>query len=80
MIKYEVRFRCYQHNSGRADNGTVSCKESFVSLEAAQAFYDKVVKVSKSKGQTGNFASRYVWSGYLIGTDGIYKITEEKIL
>lgn len=72
---YLVRFVCYQHNSGRADNGFYPFQEKFKDLAAAQAFAEEV----KRNVKNGEFASRFVWSGYVEKFDGIYEVTERKL-
>ena len=39
---YEVRFTCYQYNSGAADNGWYPCKKVFQDIEEAKRFAKRV--------------------------------------
>ncbi len=81
MIKYEVRFVIYQYNGGGSiKNGNQKCSESYLTREAAEAFY-KTVKKYQELGQSPyEFIRNYVWDGYLVSADGLYEITDRKIL
>lgn len=76
---YEVRFLLYQYNGGgQIRNGLEKHKEKFKTIEDATKFHNSL-QVLKMSGNTSEFASNYIWGGYLDKIDGIYKITEEKL-
>jgi hypothetical protein len=76
--KYEVRFTCYQYNGGgNIHNGNIQCEISCLTLEEA-IDRSKDVKAALAS-HSREFASQYVWDGFVSTYDGIYKIIEEKI-
>ena len=82
---YEVRFVCHQYNSGKADNGYYPFSEEFPTLEEAQKFADKIKALSRKNSEgnrsdrSADFATQYVWGGFVECLDGIYRVQEERI-
>lgn len=83
VVKYQVRFVCYQHNcGGTVKNGDQLCKKNFPDLDSAKKFAEKVKSLCrdwKSNVPEGSrdFASDFVADGYVEKFVGVYKITEE---
>lgn len=88
---YEVRWVIYQYNGGgQIKNGNILCKESFLDLKTACKLTEQIViwithpetRDISNFDQFKNyneFIDHYVWDGYLVKLDGLYKITEEKL-
>lgn len=90
-ILYEIRFVIYQYNGGgQIYPGNQLFKEKFSDIKTAKKFSNKIIEWI-TKPETRNtgcieqidnyqaFINRYVWDGYLVKFDGIYKMTEEKL-
>jgi hypothetical protein len=79
---YQVRFVCYQYNGGGSiRNGDQLITEEFDKLEDAEKFGEKVISFVKRSAEapegSREFASKYVWDGFVSKYLGIYRITEE---
>jgi len=48
-MKYQVRFICYQYNSGAGDNGFIHCSRDFDNLEKAERFSKKIQSYLKTR-------------------------------
>jgi len=83
LIRYEVRYTCYQYNTGAGDNGDYRCKSTFTDPLAAiqhgdyvkssvlrnQADWDDDAKVARSKQIADD-----VYRSYVNGYDGVYEV------
>lgn len=79
MTTYEVRFVCYRHNDGRANNGFVQCQKRVPTLEEARHVAKHLAAVAGINEQSRMHAQQYIHDGYIERIDGIWKITEEKV-
>lgn len=84
---YKVKFKYYQYNSGRGDNGTFEAFAKFDTLGEASEFVDRVNTyldmdyVSDGEREwTDDFLMSYVsYAGYFISVGDIYSVTERKL-
>ena len=86
---YKLKFKYYQYNSGRADNGTFDGSETFKTLDEAKAlkkriekFLDETIENTEEENEwMDDFMMTYTWSGYIISVgDIIQSSTYEKIV
>lgn len=81
-ITYEVRFICYQYNSGAADNGPKEIVKSFDTLKRAIGFEKKVLQAlearnsecDRSKSWAARFVENFVWAGFIEKYQGIFQV------
>jgi hypothetical protein len=81
LRKYEVRFRVYQYNTGRGDNGLYDRSEKFDTVDEANQFAEKIKRLASNSGgkHSRDFASQYVDDGFISRYVGIYEIIERKM-
>lgn len=72
---YEVRFTYYKYNTGRADNGWYQERVRFAELAQAEK-YAQEVRIADSHWLDENF---HIF-GYVERVDGIWKVTDEKVI
>jgi len=79
---YEVRFRCYQYNSGAADSGERSFVREFKRRKEAFKFEAMLKDAVNDVECARTVAREFLWyDGYLTKVIGIFKVSysEEKV-
>lgn len=86
---YQVEFPYYQYNSGCADNGIYTGKESFEDVESAEEFKEKIDKAAAAYKKKDFDSEHYRWGtgivsdmcygGFIDGYAKIFKITKETV-
>lgn len=83
---FKVKFKYYQYNSGRGDNGTKDCVADFNSLEDARHFktivnkyLDKSISDDEKEWLDDLLISYVYYAGYIVSLGDTYAIVETKI-
>lgn len=84
---YEVRFKYYQYNSGRGDNGTYSYAKKFDDIKKAKVFKDRIGLCYEAQGDYNSLSYRIgqkivediAYAGFISSYGTIYEITEKII-
>jgi hypothetical protein len=69
-MKYQVRFICYQYNSGAGDNGFINCSRDFDNLEKAEKLSRKIGSYLKTR-DIKNIKLKLIFDNHFKST-GIY--------
>lgn len=81
---YQIRFTCYQYNSGGQHNcGQKKRSMTFQTLEVARKTAEFIKELINDKEHPERYTypiqHGFVTAGYIESFDGIFKITEERV-
>ena len=77
---YVVRYKYYQYNTGKADNGFYVGEDEFTDLEEARTFSRKIKRLCQDDHKNANNQYSYKvlnLEGYLVSCVGIFEVTEK---
>jgi hypothetical protein len=63
-MKYQVRFTCYQYNSGSGNNGYISCSRDFDNLEEAEKLSRKIRSYLKTRDIEKNIILKSIFDDH----------------
>lgn len=72
--EYAVRFRYYQYNDGRANNGHIRDEITFESEAEAIGLYEQLAAWLKDGADTSHFIDQRSSGGYLTNVFGVFKV------